>query len=131
MTTADQLIAAAARVAETERADVPETQLLVAAACDWARLNGEAVAAAAAMAGPLVGAQRRAARHELRRREAALRKSILDARGVPLWWRLCSLFAPPPWNTVLAIVAWLVPWLIERWSQQPLELSSLAHAPGA
>lgn len=131
MNPADRLIAAASRVAETEQSDVPETQLLVAAACDWARVNGEAVAAAAAMAGPLVGSQRRAARRELHHREAALRKSILDARGVPLWCRLFSIFAPPPWNTVLAIVAWLVPWLIERWSQQPLELSSLAHAPGA
>lgn len=131
LTPFDQFIASASRQAERDGMDVPEAQLCAAAACDWARVYGERVAASAAAAGPLTAQQKRAARRELKAREQSLRKQMLDARGVPLWCRILSLFAPPPWNTVLAVVAWLVPILIERWTDQPLELVALANPPGA
>lgn len=131
MTHADHLIAALSREAEAAGHDVPETQLLAAAACDWARVHGEYVAACAAMAGPLTAQQRRAANRELRQRAASMRKSLLDARGVPALWRVLTWLAPPPWNTVLALASWVVMRLIERWSDDPLELAALAHPPGA
>lgn len=124
MTPADQIIAAAANLA-AEHAD--EARLCAAAACDWARENGDDVVRACAMAGPFEAAQRRETRRELRRRESSLRKAMLDARGVPLWARILSWVAPPPWGLVITVVTTLVPWLIQRWTADPYEMLRLDH----
>lgn len=123
---AERLTAAVTAAGEQQRLDVQELELCAAVACDWARSNGAAVKAQAASAGPLSGAQQRAARRELRRREQSLRSAMLDARGVPLWARLLAWIVPPPWGTIIQVINFIVPLLIERWSERPEELYGLA-----
>lgn len=79
-----------------------------------------------------LAAARRAARRELRLREKQLKRRLAIRLNVP--WSIFSFVAGilfPEYRLAFSLISWLVPWLMDRWSENPQELLYLAQAASA